>query len=361
MNILIIKLSSIGDIIHTFPAIIEAKKNIKDLNIDWLVDESLVEVAHLLNKDNIFINEFITIPLRFVKQNKTFHASKIFFYSLLKLKTKQYDLIIDAQGLLKSALLAKFITSKQKVGLDWSSARESSATFLYDYKYKIEPDLHAIDKIRKLFSLALKYNVNYNKKDLYIANNIYNSLHRKNFPKLPELTNINNYIIFLHGTTWETKEWNKEYWDKLAKLINTHNMQIVITFANNNLQEYQLAQYLSQNNNIIILHSLNIEQIARLIANAASVIAVDTGFAHLAAALDVPSIGIYGATYANKSGIFGTKMINLQSNYHCSPCFAKQCLEYKLYRSKTKQPCLQEITPELVFAQLKQLLNYNNI
>lgn len=359
MNILIIKLSSIGDIIHTFPAIIEAKENIKDLSIDWLVDESLIEAACLLNKNNIFINEFITIPLRFVKKNKNFNAIKRFLYSLLKLRTKEYDLIIDAQGLFKSALLTKFIGSQQTIGLAWNSAREPFAAFLYDHKCKIEKDLHAIDKIRKLFSLALRYNINYTKKDLHI----YNSLHKQNFPKLPELTNINNYIVFLHGTTWETKEWDKTYWDKLTKLINSHNMQIVITFANNNLKEHQLAQYLSHNVNLTVLGSLNIEQIARLIANAGIVIAVDTGFAHLAAALNVPIIGIYGATCSYKSGIFGTKSINLQSKYHCSPCFAKQCLEYKYHRSKIKQPCLQEIKPEQVFEQIKQLItnNYNNI
>lgn len=352
MNILVIKLSSIGDIIHTFPAIIEAKNNIKDLCIDWLIDESLVEVACLLNKNNTFINQFISIPLRFLKKYKNFKCIEIFFNSLLQLRTKKYDLIIDAQGLLKSALLAKFINSKHKIGLDWSSAREPAASFFYDHRCKIEKNLHAIDRIRKLFSLALKYSIDCTNKNI----SIYRSLDKNNFHKLPDLANLNDYIVFLHGTTWETKQWNKSYWDKLTKLIRNYNMQIVVTFANNNLKEHQLVQYLSHNVNITVLESLNIDKITQLIANSRAVIAVDTGFAHLSAALNVPIIGIYGATCSDKSGIFGTNSINLQSKYHCSPCFAKQCLEYKYHRSTIKQPCLQEITPELVFEQLKQII-----
>lgn len=354
MKLLIIKLSSIGDIIHTFPAIIEAKKHIKDLRIDWIIDQNFVDIAKLLNNNNNLINEILPVSLRTLKKHKNFTNIKNLLLELVKLKSKQYDLIIDAQGLLKSALLTKYIRSIRSAGLDWSSAREPSASFLYTNTYKIEENLHAIDRIRKLFSLSLNYKINYIKDP-----KIYNSLNKQLFSKPSELSikKIDKYIVFLHGTTWETKEWPIEYWDKLSKLINTKNINVAIIFANNNLKEQKFAEYLINNNdNVIALSKLNMEQIAGLIANSLVVIAVDTGFAHLSSALNVPIIGIYGATCSNRSGVLGEYSINLQSKYHCSPCFAKTCLEYKYKRSTIKQPCLREITPEIIFEKIEKLL-----
>ena len=101
---------------------------------------------------------------------------------------------------------------------------------------------------------------------------------------------------------------------------------------------------------------MDLEKITCMLANAMAVVAVDTGFAHLAGALGIPVVAIYGATSTIKSGVNGHNCINLQSEYHCSPCLSKVCLEYKQKLSLTKQPCLKEITPEIVFSKLHAIL-----
>jgi heptosyltransferase-1 len=353
MKILIIKLSSIGDIIHTFPAIIDAKRNINDLTIDWLIDENFEAIPSLLNysQNNKIINQIISIPLR--KTKKNIKNIKNLLFNLLKLRSQKYDLIIDAQGLLKSAIIAKYIKSNKIAGFNWSSCREPLASCFYNYKFNIERQLHAITRIRKLFSLALNYKIDIDK-ETYIDS----GLNKQYFSKLPELVakKIDNYIVFLHGTTWETKYWDPKYWHQLNQLLAAKNIYVVVTFSN--LKEQQFVEQLAANStNVVVLPKMNIEQIACMLANATAVVAVDTGFAHLTGALNIPIVTIYGATCTYKSAVAGNNSINLQSQYHCSPCLSKICLEYKHKRSLTKQPCLTEITPEIVFSKLSEKQN----
>ena len=353
MKILIVKLSSIGDIIHTFPAIIDATQNIKDLTIDWLIDENFENIPKLLNysQNNKIINQIIPIPLRKTKKNIKKNIKNLLVH-LLKLRSQKYDLIIDAQGLLKSALIAKYIKSNNLVGFNWFSCREPLASYLYSNKYNIDKQLHAITRIRKLFSLALNYVINFDQK-----NYINYGLDKQLFLKLPELITkkIDNYMVFLHGTTWETKCWDLLYWQQLNQLLAAKNIYTVVTFSNSEEQNF-VEQLASNTNNVIILPRMELEQIACLLANALAVVAVDTGFAHLTGALSVPIVAIYGATCTIKSAVVGNNSINLQSKYHCSPCLSKICLEYKYKNSATKQPCLQEITPKIVFDKLQTVV-----
>jgi heptosyltransferase I len=349
MKILIIKLSSIGDIIHTFPAIIDATANVENITIDWLIDDNFKDVPELLNFSANLNNNIIPISLRDIKKNINFNNIKNFLIKLLNLKTAHYDLIIDAQGLLKSALIAKFIKKNSKIaGFNWGYCKESIASVFYDYKFNIEKQLHAVTRIRKLFAAALNYNI-YDQEEY-----INFGLKQKKFFKLEELINkkIDNYIVFLHGTTWETKEWPIQYWQKLSELLNQNNIKIVVSFYN--VKEQNLTKELALNNpNVTVVSDLNIMQIARMLANAMAVVAVDTGFAHLAGAIGVPTIGIFGPTCTHKSKITGKASVNLQSNYHCAPCLSRVCLEYKHKRSDIKQPCLKEITPEIVYSKLQ--------
>lgn len=342
-------MSSIGDIIHTFPAVMDAKRYIKDIKIDWLVDENFVDIVKLqqYNNNNI-IENIISIPLRKTKKNLLFEIIKFKFKDILnQLNTEHYDLVIDAQGLLKSAIIAKLVNTKKIVGFNSNSCREPLASFFYHYRIQVDKNLHAILRTRQLFAKSLNYNFQ----------DIDYGLERKQFPKLAELasSNIDKYIVFLHGTTWETKHWKLEYWQKLSLLIANKNISIVIMISN--LKEQQFAeQLLANNHSIIILSKLSVWQIGPILANAIAVVAVDTGFAHLSGAIGVPVVGIYGATSIVKSGVMGAKSVNLQSQYHCSPCLSRICLEYKNKHSKIKQPCLQEITPEIVFSKLEEII-----
>lgn len=349
MKILIIKMSSIGDIVHTFPALLDSKKYIPDLTIDWLVDENFIDVIKLLqyNRPSI-IEKIVAVPLRKIKKHGFINIINFrlkYFWGLLR--QDKYDLVIDAQGLLKSAIMAKLVRANKIIGFDRDSARESWASCFYHEKISVSKNLHAIVRMRQLFAKILNYN--FAEVDLIFKRNF--------FPQLTELKskNIENYIVFLHGTTWETKRWSAKYWQRLAELMVRKNISIVVMTSNQEEQQFA-DELLIHNPNIIILSNLTIMQVASVLSNAMGAVAVDTGFAHLASVMGVPVVGIYAATSMIKVGVLGDNCNNIQSKYHCSPCLSRVCLEYNAHFSTIKQPCLQEITPEIVLAKLEEIM-----
>jgi heptosyltransferase-1 len=341
MKILLIKLSSMGDIIHTFPAIIEAQQNTANLSIDWLVDDQFVDLVKLQQQA---INNIFTIPLRRAKKNIVAGIFNIIKNYLPKLRQQQYDLVIDAQGLLKSATLAKLIKTKKIVGLDNKSAREPIASKFYHQKIPVGRELHAIYRTKKLFAAALGYNsvdkIEYN----LIKNNFAPS-------KYLAVNNIQQYVVLLHGTTWESKKWPPEHWLKLSQLLNAKGMTVVMMTCNQQERQF-VDKLLAENSKIIGLADLTISEVIAVLAHASAVVSVDTGLGHLAAALRLNVVGLYGATSSIRAGILGDNCINLQSKYHCSPCLARECLEYKNNQSTVKQPCFLEITPEMVVREM---------
>ncbi|MGI9215337.1 MAG: lipopolysaccharide heptosyltransferase I [Gammaproteobacteria bacterium] len=370
MKILVIKMSSIGDLIHTFPAIIDAKLHIKDLSIDWMVDEDFLEIINIYKNFNNLqaIDQIISIPLRKIKRNILKELIKFNFKNFLnQVRSVEYDLIIDPQGLLKSALLAKLAKTKNIVGFDFNSCREKFASFLYQNKITVNKDLHAIFRTKKLFANSLNYPY---QEEIGKINYGLDLKSFKNLTKfIPEtLFNHKKYIVLLHGTSWESKHWSINYWNQLSKLIIADNISIVIfvndikqqqfaeqllTFLNNTLDNNESNNY---KNKIIILSKLNFSNIIVILANALGVVAVDTGFAHLAASIGLPIVGIYGPTSISRSGVLGNKSLNLQSNYPCSPCYSRICLKYYNEGFKIKQPCFLELTPNIVFEQLIRLI-----
>lgn len=352
MRILIVKISSIGDLIHTFPAITEAKNNFPDLIIDWLVDDKFIEIVKLHKNYayNSCIQNIIAIPLRDLKKSWFTTILKSNITNILaELRKEQYDIVIDAQGLIKSAIFTKLARSATKGGFDYNSIKEPMASFFYSHKFYIDKNLHAIDRLRQLFAKILNYD--------YDPRVIYYGLDRSKLLQLHDniTENLGNYIVFLYGTTWETKHWEPKYWDELAKLLYIKNVKIITMFVD--VQQQNFSQWLVDNNpNVVQLPKLDLLQAAKVIANSKAVVTVDTGFGHLAASFDLPVIGIYGATSVIKSGILSYNSINLGSKYHCAPCFKKTCLEYQRGNSLVRQPCYLEITPNIVMQELSKLL-----
>lgn len=379
MRVLIIKMTSMGDLIHTLPALVEAKKNIHNLIIDWLVDDSFKDLLSLYQYSenhsqqlliSPIIDNIFTIPLRKMKKNFSIknipyniRLIKTFINSLRKNK---YDLTIDAQGLIKSALITKFVKTDLISGFDYRSCKEPLASIFYNHKVFVDKNMHAINRIRHLFARSMKY-------DLLDNNFDYQSvLHKKDFYRVEGIENLNNYILFLHGTTWETKRWKLEYWQQLACLIMDRYKNTSIVIMSSNSTEYEFVkniQNLMNNsingnnkhyqNKLIVLSDLSLIEAASVVLHATAVVAVDTGFAHLAGASGIPVVGIYGPSDINKAGVFGVICYNIQAYYHCSPCLSRICLEYKKNSSSVKQPCMKQITPQIVFDKLDLILSSN--
>ncbi len=300
MRVLIIKTSSLGDIIHTLPALTDAGKNNPAIQFDWVVEEKFAEIPtwHLLVKN------VIPVALRRWRKNPFSKETIAEFQAFRKkMHENNYDYIIDAQGLLKSVWLM-FLAKGVRCGMDWHSAREPLASLFYQKKFsagKIK-ESHAVARTRQLFSQVLNYPNPTDAPD-------YGLLKKS-------VTNIEHpgkYLVFLHGTTWDTKLWPENSWIELAKIAAKHQFDIKLLWGNET--EFERARRIAKSNeNIQVLPRLNLAEIANILSHAKGVVSVDTGLGHLAAALDIPAVSLYGPTFPELTGTVGRHQKHLSAN-----------------------------------------------
>lgn len=319
MKILLIKTSSMGDLIHTFPALTEAQQHYPELKIDWLVEETFKTIPTWHNA----VNKVIPLALRRWRKNwyKNWQNQEIPQF-ITNLRQENYDYIIDAQGLLKSAVLNLIAKKNPKCkicGYNWQSIREPLASLVYNYKHNISRQQHAINRIRILFAKSLNYQIFTN--DINIQNQINYGI-RNNIAKLTLslyknlndkllnhacnfiLQTTNNYLVFIHATSREDKHWNNTKWNALCNIASQENYTILLPWGN--AKEYQQAKNIALNTtNVVVLPKLTLDELAIILLHAHKVVAVDTGLGHLSSALDIPTISLYGPTLPTLIGSVG--------------------------------------------------------
>jgi heptosyltransferase-1 len=298
-----------GDLIHTLPALTDAGFAIPGIRFDWVVEDSFSEIPawHPL------VDRVIPVALRRWRKGVFSKETRAEWGALRStLQSREYDLVLDAQGLMKSAFLSWFAKGT-RAGLDFSSARESLASLAYQKKHTVNFYQHAVMRMRSLFSLALGY-------ELPTTPPIF-GVDKKQFQTSGP---TEDYMVFLHGTTWPSKLWPEEYWQDLARKVEQRGWRVKISGGNDD--EVARAQRIAAGNSAVdVMPRLTIKQMATLLAGARSAVAVDTGFGHLSAALDVPTVSIYGSTNAEYTGALGQSSVLLSANFPCSPCLSRIC------------------------------------
>jgi heptosyltransferase-1 len=172
-------------------------------------------------------------------------------------------------------------------------------------------------------------------------------LDRQQFLLPPELQESQKYLVFLHGTTWATKEWPQSYWVELAELARLSGYRVKISSGHKD--EIKRAMHLAKESTVFdVIENLDIARMATLLANAQAVVAVDTGFGHLAAALDVPTVSIYGPTHPGYTGALGKKSIHLAANFSCAPCLRRRCT-YQGQEAEVTPACYTTVKPAKVW------------
>lgn len=286
MKVLIVKTSSMGDVIHTFPAVEDARLVRPDVSFDWCVEEAFAGIVAL----HPAIDRIHTVAIRRWRKALLDGGTWREAAALRRtLRECRYDLVIDAQGLLKSALVARQ-AGAPIAGFDRSSAREPSATLFYDATYAVPRDLHAIERTRRLFGLALGYQPDLSRLDSGIV------------PPPGNLAGIAGKIAFLlHGTSREDKKWPVQDWIETARLLVEREMTPVTTWSNE--REKAAAEAIA--NAVpptIVVPKSPLADIAAIIGRSTLVVGADTGLTHLASAFGLPTVAVFLATEPGLTG-----------------------------------------------------------
>ncbi|MDD1012236.1 lipopolysaccharide heptosyltransferase I [Pseudomonas rubra] len=346
MRVLLIKTSSLGDVIHALPALTDAARAIPGIRFDWVVEEGFAEIPGW----HPAVDKIIPVAIRRWRKNlwQTFKSGEWRQFKQ-RLRESKYDLVIDAQGLVKSAWLTRYVKAPV-AGMDRYSAREGLSSRFYDRRLSVERGQHAVERVRQLFALALGYNLPPGLGDYGL------DLNRLQLPPAAP------FVVFLHGTTWATKHWPEAYWRQLAERLGQQGLQVRLPWGNP--AEQARAERIAKGlNNCQVLPKLNLVGVARVLAAAKACVAVDTGLGHLAAALDVPTLSLFGPTNPGLTGAYGKSQVHIASDFACAPCLQKKCTykpsadDQRRFDLKREWPlCFTRLNPERVASQLRALL-----
>nr|WP_239482161.1 lipopolysaccharide heptosyltransferase I [Pseudomonas insulae] len=324
---MLIKTSSLGDVIHSLPALTDAARAIPGIQFDWVVEEGFAEIPAW----HPAVAEVIPVAIRRWRKSlwQTLKSGEWARFKQ-RLRANRYDLVIDAQCLLKSAWLTRYAEAPV-AGLDANSAREPLASRFYDRRYAVAKGQHALERVRQLFAQALEYPLPQGIADYGLDR------HRLADPSGAP------YLLFLHGTTWPSKHWPELYWRSLLQRMNELGWAVRLPWGN--AIEHARAERLAAGlEHVSVLPRLNLAGIAKVIAGARACVAVDTGLGHLAAALDVPTISLYGPTRPDLVGAFGRSQVHL-------------CAEGPdAGLGDRDKPCFDSLRPERVALELEALL-----
>jgi len=275
MKIAIVRLSAFGDIIHSMIVLQFLKKHFPASQIDWYVSgkfaEILQNVKHIDNVHRVDLD--IKNGIKGILQ---------IYKELKKLKVnKGYDIVIDLQGLIKSAVISKFINSKRRVGFDSKSSKEFLSSVFYNESYRIPYTKNIILRNIELIESAFKIKINkgeIDKKEPFFEDKKY--------------VIEDDYIVFILGASFPSKIYPV---DKLSILAGNIEKKIYAVYHSN--EEKKMAEELSQiSNNVEIYHSKNFNDLLKIIRSALLVVGGDTGPTHLAWGLNRPSITLFGST-----------------------------------------------------------------
>ncbi len=335
-RVLLIKTSSMGDLIHTLPALTDAGAALPGIRFDWIFEDSFKDIPHW----HPLVEHVIPVSRRRWRKNLVKRQT----WSELRLLNNQlkdqgkYDVILDAQGLVKSAVLG-FLARGVRTGLDFQSARESFASLGYQSKHSVNFYQHAVVRMRSLFSLALGYPLPVTAPEFGLD-------------ALRAEVQQEKYIVFLHGTTWVSKQWPESYWTELARLAAADGFRIRL--SGGNPVEVERAQRIASGHaNVDVTPYLTISAMAQVLAKAHAAVAVDTGFGHLASALGVPTVSLYSSTNPDYTGALGKASVHLTPQFTCSPCLNRTCTYRK--PAAVEPACFEQITPARVWEAVKKV------
>jgi heptosyltransferase-1 len=309
VKILLVRVSSLGDVLHNMPIVDDLRRQFPQARIDWVVEEAYVQLVRL----NPGVDQVFPFALRrwrkSLGQAATRQEIKNFFRQL---RQEQYDLVLDTQGLLKTGIimgLAKTVKGGKKVGLangTEGSGYEGISRIFHDISVPVDKRTHAVLRGRLVAAAAGGYTVNTPASFGLQAPDIPAD-QRAWLPSTP-------YAVFFHGTAGAAKKWPRENWQAIATELKNYELPILLPWGSA-AEKTEAEAMAAVMPNASILPALSMQAATLLAQKARLAIGVDTGLTHIAAAYETPTIEIYCASPRWKTeGNWSDKIINLGDN-----------------------------------------------
>jgi len=339
VHVLLVKMSSLGDVLHALPAVTDAAS--RGITFDWVVEEAFAAIP----ARHSAVRNVIPISWRRWRSNPGTHRRSLLEF-LKVLRSRRYDQILDAQGLFKSGVVTALARGAISTGFSRGSAREGLASLFYRQRIDVARDQHAVDRLRQLFAGAFGYPIPSGPEKFGLGERV-------------ERQAMSNRCILLHGTTWMSKHWPESMWCELSARLRDASFEVDLPWGT--MVERDRAERIAARvPGVRVLDALSLESLVDIINQARLVVGVDSGLTHLAAALGVPAVVLYGATSAALTGCRGDRVVNLQADFSCVPCLSREC-QYRgaplMWRDEVVTPtCYARLGPEQVWAQVGRLL-----
>lgn len=299
-DILFIKTSSLGDVIHHMPALTEAQRHRPDARFTWAVEEAFAPLVRL----HPAVGEVVPVASRRWRRSILQPATMQEIGGMVqRLRARRYDEIVDTQGLVRSAVLARLARGRRH-GYDRDSIKEPLASFLYDVRHAVSRDLHAIERNRRLTGLALDY-APQGAPDF--------GLDRVRFRVAGERT-----AVLLHATARPEKEWPEGNWIALARSLVQRGVVPILPWGTGR-ERARAERILAAVREARVPARAALDEVARLIASAELVVGVDTGLLHLAAALGVPLIAIFAGSRPELTAPIGNGPMRVLGSFGSAP------------------------------------------
>lgn len=339
-NFLIIRLSSLGDIIHTLPAFSALRKNFPEANISWVVEDKGREILDFVPG----IDKTIAAKT----EGWRLHRKK-FWKEISRLKRElknENQISLDFQGLAKSGFIALISGSKKRIGFHRKNLREPLASLFYTERLEEIPEtIHVISKNLKLLT---KLGIQEEKYEFPLAlpaelsEAVKAKLRKTGYDEQKKL------ILFNVGAAWETKRWFPEKWVELIEMMKTKEFFPLLLWGNE--EEKALATEVHEKTQIPIAPFLSLKEVMALVKESSLLVSGDTFSLQVACAFSRPVVGIFGPSNPRRNGPFNPHDKVAFHEIECSNCYKRKC---------PTTECLKKITPQEVAALSHQLLKEN--
>jgi len=344
-SILIIKLSAIGDVVHALPLLEVLRKNFPEARIDWVVEEESSQIVdEHKGIDNVIISHRKSWQKRFLKRGERSAAFREIMQFLRELRSKEYELVIDLQGLFKSAILTGLSKGKRKIGT--TGGREGSQLVLTQRPYSVDSNQHPVDRYLKMAE-HLKC-----KKDSWNGDIPIRESDKRSIDKLLHDNGIEERMLVAINpmAKWKTKLWESGKFAILADRLQK-DLSCKIIFTGSRQDRAKIDEIIERMDEkpINLAGQTSLKELAYLYSKCQLLVSTDTGPMHIAAAMGCPVVALFGPTAPWRTGPYGKGHRVIRDEIECSPCFIKKRCDHL--------SCMRNITVDRVFDTVEESLN----